>query len=113
MDKFLETCNFPTMNQKEIDKLNRLFQAISKHWRVWNTPKFILQGHNYPDKDTTKKIKLQTNISDKYIDAVIINTIFKQQIQQFIKMIFTVIEWDLFQEYKNESISANQSVWYR
>ena len=39
--------------------------------RGGNTPKFILQGHNYSDiktKDTPKKKKrkLQTNITDEY-----------------------------------------------
>ena len=35
-----------------------------------NTPKLILQGHHHlipkPDKDTTKKRKLQTNMTDEY-----------------------------------------------
>ena len=45
-------------------------QTIPKNSRGWNTPKFILQGHQYPETKTRqrhyKERKLHANILDEY-----------------------------------------------
>lgn len=80
-----------------------------------NTSNLILQGQHYPEVETRqghhKKGKLQAYISDEhkcrnvYIDEILAN-----QIQQYNKRIIHQINWNLFQECKELSTSANQSV---
>ena len=46
------------------------------------------------------------------VDAKILNKILADRIQQHIKNSYTMIKLGLFQEYKDSSIYANQSMWY-
>ena len=46
------------------------------------------------------------------IDATILNKILASGIQQHIKSSYTMINLGLFQECKDSSVYANQSVWY-
>ena len=110
MDKFLEKCNFPKLNQEKIENLNRpitgteigivirnlpgnkspgpdgfiadfyqkfreeltpilikLFQKIAEEGKLPNSfYEATITLITKPDKDTTKKRKLQANITDEH-----------------------------------------------
>ena len=73
--------------------------------------KLILQSHHHPDTKTRqrqhKKRKLQANITDEQKSS----TKFKQtEFSNTSKSSYTMIKLGLFQEWKDSSIYANQSM---
>ena len=94
MDKFLEKYNFPKLNQEETENLNRpitsteietvirnlptnkspepgtllkLFQKIAEEGKLQNSfYEATITLIPKPDKDATKKGKLQNNITDEH-----------------------------------------------
>ena len=64
-----------------------------------------------PDKDTTSKENYRS-ISVMNISAKILNQILENWTKQYIKRITTRIKWNFFQGYKDDSTSANQSIWF-
>ena len=70
-----------------------------------------LNVQSNPDKDTTSKENYKS-IFVMNISAKILNQILENWTKQYIKRITTMIKWDLFQGQKDDSTSANQSVWF-
>ena len=63
---------------------------IPKSWKGGNTPKFILQGHHYPDTKTRQKHYNRRDyrpVSLMNIDTKILNKILADWIQQYMKRV--------------------------
>ena len=65
-----------------------------------------------PDKDPTKKRKLQANITDEHRCKNPQQNFSKQNSATHQKSLYTMIKLGLFQECKDSSIYANQSMCY-
>ena len=56
MDKFLEKCNFPKLNQKEIENLNRSITSMEIETVIRNLPANIVQVQTASQLNSTKNL---------------------------------------------------------
>ena len=63
-----------------------------------------------PDKDVTKKRKLQTNITDEHRCKNSQHNASKRESKSTLKGSYTMIKWGLSQKCKDSSMYANQSM---
>ena len=78
--------------------------------------KLILQSHHHPDTKTRqrqhKKRKLQANIPEEHRCKNPEQNLSKPEFSNTSKSSYTMIKLGLFQECKDSSVYANQSMWY-
>ena len=102
---------YQTFREELIPFLLKLFK---KNSRGRNTSKLILWSHHHPDNKTRQrqhKKKSYRQISLMNIDAKILNKILAE-FRNTSNSSYTMIKLGLFQECKDSSIYAHQTMWY-
>ena len=89
-------------------------KTLSKNCRGRNPSKLILKGHHHPDAKTRqrqhRKRNLKANITDEHRCKNPQQNFSKQNSATHQKSLYTMIKLGLFQECKDSSIYANQSM---
>ena len=91
-----------------------LLKLFQKNYRGRNTSKLILRGHHHPDTKTRqrqhKERKLQASITDEHRCKIPQQNFSKQNSATLQKAHTPYTKLGLFQECKDSSIYANQSM---